>query len=108
MMSALTGQNISIPDAQHCNRLAPGGGNCRCGLLNLVGKQDPVRSGLPVTPAWSSEGLQELDDGVLLGPFQFFELLGDVAGLAAMSHDRIEKCQGSAVMHQARTQADSP
>ena len=43
-------------------------------------------------PPRSSKGLQELEDGVLLGAFQFFKLLGDVAGLAAVSRDRFEKC----------------
>jgi hypothetical protein len=39
-----------------------------------------------------SQRLQELDDGILLGAFQFFKLLGDMAGLAAVSRDRFEKC----------------
>jgi len=46
----------------------------------------------PKSPPRSSQRLQELYDGALLGAFQFFKLLSDVAGLAAVSRDRIEKC----------------
>ena len=46
----------------------------------------------PKSSPRSSQRLQELDDGTLLGAFQFFKLLSDVAGLAAVSRDRIEKC----------------
>ena len=41
---------------------------------------------------WSSQRLQELDDGVLLRPFQFFKLLDDMGGLTTMPGDSFEKC----------------
>ena len=40
----------------------------------------------------SSQTLQELDDGVLLGALQLFKLLDDVASLTTMSGDSVEKC----------------
>ena len=44
----------------------------------------------PGDPA-SSQRLQELDDGILVRTFQFFELLDDLLGLAAVSRDSFEK-----------------
>ena len=38
-----------------------------------------------------SQGLQELDDRFLVGPFQFFKLLCDVAGLAPVPRNGFEK-----------------
>jgi hypothetical protein len=46
----------------------------------------------PAQRSVASQRLQEFDDGSLLGAFQFFKLLDDVAGLAAVSRDRFEKC----------------
>ena len=40
----------------------------------------------------SSKRLQELDDGILVGAFQFFKLLDHVVGLAAVAGDGFEKC----------------
>src|SRR6266446_1580695 len=54
------------------------------------------------------ERLQELDDGFLVGHFQFFKLLDDVGSLAAVPRDGFEKRQGGTVMHQSRTQTNSP
>jgi hypothetical protein len=39
----------------------------------------------------SSQRLQELDDGILLRAFQLFKLLDDMAGLATMPGDSVEK-----------------
>lgn len=47
----------------------------------------------------SSQGLQELDYGFLVGLFQFFKLLSDVASLTAVPRDGFEKCEGSTVVH---------
>ena len=55
-----------------------------------------------------SKRIQKLDDGLLLGTFKFFKLLCDVGGLAAVTVNRVEKRQRSPVMHQSRTQANSP
>src|SRR5439155_21094346 len=55
-----------------------------------------------------SKRLQELDDGFLIGHFQFFKLLDDVGGLAAVPRDGFEQRQGGPVMHQSRTQTNSP
>src|SRR5271166_3454284 len=58
--------------------------------------------------ALSSQGLQELDDSFLFGLFQFFKLLDDVVGFAAVPRDGFKKRQGSTVMHQSWPQTDSP
>jgi hypothetical protein len=42
-------------------------------------------------PPLTSQGLQELDDGFLVGASQFFKLLNDVAGLAAVPRDGFEE-----------------
>src|SRR5256885_996740 len=55
-----------------------------------------------------SEGPQELDDGVFVRSAQFFELFFNVRGFSAMAGDGVEEGDGRAVVHQARTQADSP
>jgi hypothetical protein len=67
-------------------------------LLEMSGYA-PTRPGgltfrlpVPARGPWSSQRFQELDDGILVGAFQFLKLLGDMAGLAAVSRDRVEKC----------------
>ena len=40
----------------------------------------------------SPQRFQELYDGVLVGAFQFFKLLNDVFGLAAVPGDGFQKC----------------
>jgi hypothetical protein len=39
-----------------------------------------------------SEGFQELHNGFLIGTFQFFKLLSDVGGFAAVAGDSVKKC----------------
>src|SRR5215469_1474753 len=51
---------------------------------------------------------QELDDGLLFPLLQFLKFLGYMVCLASMPQDRVAKCQGCAIVHQSRTQADSP
>ena len=55
----------------------------RCVYVGL--RVDPEATG-------SSQRLQELYDGVLVGAFQFFKLLSDVFDLAAVSGDGFQKC----------------
>src|SRR5205823_2396696 len=43
-----------------------------------------------------------------LGVNQLFKFFGDVSGLAAMTQDGIKKGDGSAIVHEARVQADAP
>src|SRR5438309_2316932 len=55
-----------------------------------------------------SQGPQELEDGVFVRAAQFFELFFDVRRFAAMAGDGVEERDRRAVVHQTRTQADSP
>src|SRR5712672_569930 len=45
----------------------------------------------PKSESPSLQGLQELDDGFLVGAFQSFKLQGDVASFAAVARDGFEK-----------------
>jgi hypothetical protein len=56
----------------------------------------------------SSQRSQELDDGLLIIPLQFFKLLGYMVCFAAVPQDGVAKRQRCAIVHQARTQADAP
>ena len=62
----------------------------------------------PSSDGGVSERLQELQDRVLVLLCQFFKLLTYMACLAAVPHDRVVKGQGCGIVHQSRTQADSP
>jgi hypothetical protein len=79
-------------------------------FFECAGRRPKIRPKMPPfrQAVGNSQRLQELDDGVLLGTFQFFKLLDDVPRLSAMSGDCVEKRKGSAVMHQSWTQADAP
>lgn len=55
-----------------------------------------------------SQRLQERDDGLLGIPFQLFKFLGDVKRLTGVPPDGIAQRERCTVMHQSRTQADSP
>lgn len=54
------------------------------------------------------ERLWELDHSFLVRSFQFFKLLDDLSGFAAMPCDGFEKREGGTVMHQSRKQTNSP
>src|SRR6201984_3811757 len=56
----------------------------------------------------SSQRSQELDDGLLIIPLQFFKLLGYMVCFAAVPQDGVAKRQRCAIVHQARTQANAP
>jgi hypothetical protein len=73
------------------------------GHLERRGMADQKRS-----PRFSSQRLQELDDRYLVLALQFVELLGYISRFAAMPHDGVPECEGCAVVHHSRTEADSP
>src|SRR5208282_647929 len=52
--------------------------------------------------------LQELEDGFLILFLQLLKLLAYVGCLTAVAQDGVTKRQGGAIVHQSRTQADSP
>jgi hypothetical protein len=74
---------------------------CRADLSMRNGRQE-TQSRL------SSQRLQELDDRYLVLSLQFVELLGYMSRFAAMPHDGVPECEGCAVVHHSRTEADSP
>src|SRR5467141_730445 len=55
-----------------------------------------------------SEGAQEFEECFLVRGFQLSEFFGDVSGFAAMAEDGVKKRDGSAIVHQAGVQADTP
>src|SRR5882762_996016 len=55
-----------------------------------------------------SEGAQEFEECFLVRGFQLSEFFGDVSGFATMAENGVEKGDGSAIVHQARVQADTP
>jgi hypothetical protein len=67
------------------------------GLTGVV--TDQSKAGVPDadesrSTSGSLERLQELDDGFLVLPLQFFKMLTYVACLAAVPHDRVAKRRG--------------
>ena len=55
------------------------------------GDKDFAVSQRAIKFALNSQRLQELDEGFLIELFQFFKLLGDVVGLAAVASDGFEE-----------------
>src|SRR5260370_20067948 len=55
-----------------------------------------------------SQRTQEFEEGLLFRGFQLSEFFGDASGFAAVAEDGVEKGDGSAVVHEARMQADAP
>src|SRR6266576_3440459 len=54
------------------------------------------------------QGAQELEKSVFLARLEPFKFLGDMPGLAAVAEDSVQKRYGSAIVHEARVQADTP
>lgn len=61
--------------------------------------------GTPLGGIWdrvfkNSEGAQEFEERVLFAGFEFSKFLGNVFGLAAMTKNGVEQCDGGAVVHE--------
>lgn len=62
----------------------------------------------PKVQEQASERAQELQKGFSFTGLQLFKFFGDVSSLAAVAGDGVQKCQRGTVVHQSRSQADSP
>src|SRR5260370_18605124 len=71
-------------------------------------KKEMRANGLSADSASISQRGQELDDSFLIAGLQFSETLGYLLGFAAVPYDGVMKGERSSVVHQPRTQADSP
>ncbi len=71
-------------------------------------KKELRANGFSAGSASMSQRGQELDDSFLIAGLQFFETLGYLLGFAAVPYDGVTKGEGRSVVHQPRTQADSP